>query len=65
MGIRYTLRDNKPKFGNTSINKLTVDYISSILEPNSIILELGSGPGSTLALGDKYKLFSVENYFLT
>ena len=47
MGIRYTLRDNKPKFGNTSINKLTVDYISSILEPNDIILELGSGRGST------------------
>jgi len=61
MGIRYILKNHEPKFGDISINKLTVDYISSILKPNNIILELGSGTGSTLALGDKYKLFSVEN----
>ena len=33
--------------------------IKTILEEGKTILELGSGPGSTVGLGEIYKLYSV------
>ena len=44
-----------------SINKACIDFINFLLPKDSTILELGSGEGSTVALGQNYKLYSVEN----
>ncbi len=48
------------QYGGVAVNKACVDFIESILSPGSTILEFGSGPGSTIALSNKYKLYSVE-----
>jgi hypothetical protein len=48
-------------FGGVSINRVAVEYIKSILEEDKVVLELGSGMGSTVALGEIYDLYSVEN----
>jgi len=49
------------QYGGVSVNKACVDFIESILPNGSTILELGSGPGSTIALSNNFKLYSVEN----
>lgn len=47
-------------FGNYAIDKALVDKVQELLPRGSIILELGSGEGSTPALSENYKLISVE-----
>ena len=44
-----------------SINKVCIDFIKFLLPKGSTIIELGSGEGSTVAIGQDYKLYSVEN----
>ena len=44
-----------------TINKLCIDFIRNLIPKDSTIVELGSGEGSTVALGKDYKLYSVEN----
>ena len=44
-----------------TINDVCIDFINFLLPKDSTILELGSGAGSTVALGQNYKLYSVEN----
>jgi hypothetical protein len=48
-------------YGNASVNTACIEFIKSILNKGKIILELGSGPGSTVILSDTYRLYSVEN----
>ena len=43
-----------------TINDVCIDFINFLLPKDSTILELGSGLGSTVALGQNYKLYSVE-----
>ena len=40
-----------------SINKACIDFINFLLPKDMTILELGSGEGSTVALGQNYKLY--------
>lgn len=47
-------------FGGSSIEKELFDYIQSIIKPREIVLELGGGDGSTIALGSIFKLYTVE-----
>ena len=44
-----------------TINQNCIDFIKNLLPKDSTIIELGSGEGSTVALGKDYKLYSVEN----
>ena len=44
-----------------TINQNCIDFIKKLLPKDSTIIELGSGEGSTVALGNDYKLYSVEN----
>ena len=53
--------DHMVNFGGVAVNEACVNFIKSIISPGSTILELGSGPGSTVALSEDYKLYSVEN----
>ena len=48
-------------FGGIAIEEACVNFIYTILPAGSTILEFGSGGGSTIALSDTYKLYSVEN----
>ena len=48
-------------YGGVSINRVAVEYIESTITFGKTILELGSGRGSTVALGHNYDLYSVEN----
>ena len=50
-----------PTFGGASLNKAAIDWIDGVLDEGDTVIELGSGPGSTIALGQKYNLYSVEN----
>jgi hypothetical protein len=61
--MEYILRteDEYIEYGGVSINKAAVEFIESILDNGKTILELGSGPGSTVGLGKIYNLYSVEN----
>jgi len=61
MGYILKNKDDHIEYGGVSINKAAVEFIESILEKGKTILELGSGPGSTMGLGKNYELYSVEN----
>ena len=58
--MQYVLR-GRGQYGGISVNEAAVEFIKTILEKGKTILELGSGGGSTVGLGDIYKLYSVEN----
>ena len=58
--MQYVLRNQMP-YGGVSVNESAVEFIKSILEEGKTIIELGSGPGSTVGLGKIYDLYSVEN----
>ena len=49
------------QYGGISVNKECIELIKTILQPGSTILELGSGPGSTIILSESYTIYSVEN----
>ena len=58
--MQYVLRNQIP-YGGVSVNESAVEFIKSILEEGKTIIELGSGPGSTVGLGKIYDLYSVED----
>jgi|TARA_Y100000310_G_scaffold138497_1_gene137476 hypothetical protein len=61
MSYQYVLKNQGGRYGGVSVNESAVEFIKTILDEGKTILELGSGPGSTVGLGKIYKLYSVEN----
>ena len=59
--VSYILKKSDPTFGGASLNESAIDWIDGVLKEGDTIVELGSGEGSTIALGKKYNLYSVEN----
>jgi len=61
MPYEYILKNQDAQYGGVSVSEAAVEFIKTILEEGKTILELGSGPGSTVGLGEIYNLYSVEN----
>ncbi len=61
MSYQYVLKNQDGRYGGVSVSEAAVEFIKTILEEGKTILELGSGPGSTVGLGKIYNLYSVEN----
>ena len=51
---------NDPRLGGWAISQEVVNVISNLIQPGSIILELGSGTGTGL-LSENYQMISIEN----
>jgi len=61
MSYQYVLKNQDGLYGGVSVSEDAVEFIKTILEEGKTIVELGSGPGSTVGLGKIYNLYSVEN----